>query len=80
MQIVIFTQGSLHFADELPRSAPVDGFVWVFTERESITTDLPKLQTLAQQVGGSALLDLHCQDWPLLPTPRITTTPLSMIW
>ena len=62
MQIVIFTQGSLHFADELPRSAPVDGFVWVFTERESITTDLPKLQTLAQQVGGSVLLDLHCQD------------------
>jgi magnesium transporter len=62
MQIVIFTQGSLHFVDELPSTAPVDGFVWVFTDRESITTDLPKLQTLAQQVGGSALLDLHCQD------------------
>ena len=62
MQIVIFTRGSLHFVDELPSSAPDDGFVWVFTERESITTDLPKLQTLAQHVGGSALLDLHCQD------------------
>jgi magnesium transporter len=62
MQIVVFTQGSLHFVDELPSSAPVDGFVWVFTDRESIAADLPKLQTLAQQVGGSALLDLHCQD------------------
>lgn len=62
MQIVIFTQGSLHFVDELPSTAPDDGFVWVFTERESFVTDLPKLQFLTQQVGGSALLDLHCQD------------------
>jgi magnesium transporter len=62
MQIVVFTQGSLHFVDELPSSSPSDGFVWVFTEREAIAADLPKLQILAQQVGGSVLLDLHCQD------------------
>jgi magnesium transporter len=62
MQIVVFTQSSLHFVDELPNSAPMDGFVWVFSERESFTTDLPKLQDLAQQVGGSVILDLHCQD------------------
>ncbi len=62
MQIIIFTQGSLQFADVLPTSAPTDGFVWVYTERETFETDLPKLQTLAQQVGGSAVLDLHCQD------------------
>ena len=62
MQIIIFTQGSLQFVDVLPSSAPTDGFVWVFTERETFETDLPKLQTLAQQVGGSAVLDLHCHD------------------
>ena len=62
MQIIIFTQGSLQFADVLPTSAPTDGFVWVYTERETFETDLPKLQTLAQQVGGSAVLDLHCHD------------------
>ncbi|MEO6292023.1 MAG: magnesium transporter CorA family protein [Burkholderiaceae bacterium] len=62
MQIVIFTQGSLQFVDQLPSSAPSDGFVWVFTDRESMQTDLPALQTLAQQVGGSPLLDLHCLD------------------
>jgi Mg2+ and Co2+ transporter CorA len=62
MQIVIFTQGSLQFADHLPSSAPSDGFVWVFTDRETMQTDLPALQTLSHQVGGSTLLDLHCQD------------------
>jgi magnesium transporter len=62
MQIVIFTQGSLHFVDELPSSSPSDGFVWAFTDRETIQTDLPALQGLAQQVGGSVLLELHCQD------------------
>ena len=62
MQIVIFTQGSLQFVDQLPSTAPSDGFVWVFTDRESMATDLPALQTLSQQVGGSTLLDLHCQD------------------
>jgi magnesium transporter len=62
MQIVIFTQGSLQFADQLPSSAPSDGFVWVFTDRETMQTDLPALQTLSQQVGGSTMLDLHCQD------------------
>lgn len=62
MQIIVFTQGSLQFVDTLPNTAPPDGFVWVFTERETFSTDLPELQKLAQQVGGSTLLDLHCQD------------------
>ena len=62
MQIAIFTQGNLHFANELPSAAPADGFVWVFNERDAMAAELPKLQTLAQQLGGSAILDLHCQD------------------
>jgi magnesium transporter len=62
MQIVIFTQGSLQFVDQLPSSAPADGFVWVFADREAIESDLPKLQTVAQQVGGSTMLDLHAKD------------------
>jgi magnesium transporter len=62
MQIVIFTQGSLQFVDQLPSSAPADGFVWVFTDREAIEAELTKLQTVAQQVGGSVVLDLHAKD------------------
>ena len=62
MQVVIFTQGSLQFVDQLPSSAPADGFVWVFTDREGIEAVLPKLQTVAQQVGGSVVLDLHAKD------------------
>jgi magnesium transporter len=62
MQVITFTQGSLQFLEQLPQVAPIDGFVWVFVDRETFSTQLPKLQSLAQQVGGSALLDLHCQD------------------
>lgn len=62
MQIVIFTQGSLQFADQMPSAAPADGFVWVFADRARFEAELPALQTLAQQVGGSAILDLHCRD------------------
>jgi magnesium transporter len=62
MQIVNFTQGSLQFVEQLPTTAPSDGFVWVFVDREDFAAQLPVLQTMAQQVGGSALLDLHCQD------------------
>ncbi len=69
MQIVIFTQGSLQFADQLPKAAPADGFVWVFVERERLEAELPGLQTLAQQVGGSILLDLHCRDLTSITHP-----------
>jgi magnesium transporter len=62
MQIITFTQGSLQFVDQLPSSVPADGFVWVFVDRETFSSHQPALQTLAQQVGGSALLELHCQD------------------
>jgi magnesium transporter len=62
VQIVEFTADSLRFSDGLPPSAPSDGFVWVFIDREEFETRLPLLQQAAQQLGGSALLDLHCQD------------------
>lgn len=62
VQIVEFTADSLRFSDGLPPTAPSDGFVWVFVDREEFETRLPLLQQAAQQLGGSALLDLHCQD------------------
>lgn len=62
MQIVEFTADSLRFSDGLPATAPPDGFVWLFLDREEFETRLPLLQQAAQQIGGSALLDLHCQD------------------
>ncbi|MDP3171444.1 MAG: magnesium transporter CorA family protein [Polaromonas sp.] len=62
MQIVEFTADSLRFSDGLPAQAPADGFVWVFVDREEFATHQPLLQQAAQQLGGSALLDLHCQD------------------
>ncbi len=62
MQIVEFTADSLRFSDTLPAQAPADGFVWLFLDREEFDTQQPLLQQAAQQLGGSALLDLHCQD------------------
>ncbi len=62
MQIVEFTADSLRFSDTLPAQAPADGFVWLFLDREEFESHQPLLQQAAQQLGGSALLDLHCQD------------------
>ncbi|MDP2820580.1 MAG: hypothetical protein Q8O29_20335 [Polaromonas sp.] len=62
MQIVEFTADSLRFSDALPAQPPTDGFVWIFFDRDEFQTHLPLLQQATQQLGGSALLDLHCQD------------------
>lgn len=62
MQIVEFTADTLRFSDALPAKAPSDGFVWVFVDRDELATHQALLQQAAQQLGGSALLDLHRQD------------------
>jgi len=62
VQIVEFTADSLRFSDTLPAQAPADGFVWLFLDRDEFETHQALLQQAAQQLGGSALLDLHNQD------------------
>ena len=62
LQIVVFGGGTLQFLDEAPAAAPPDGFVWVFLSRTVFDAMLPRLQAIAQQLGGSPLLELHCRD------------------
>ena len=62
MQIIEFTADSLRFVDAVPSQAPPNGFVWVLLDRDEFEATLPQLQTAAQRMGGSTLLDLHCQD------------------
>ena len=62
MHIVEFTAGSLRFVDALPAQPPSDGFVWVYLERAEYAATLAAQQALAQQLGGSALLDVHARD------------------
>lgn len=62
MQIIEFTADSLRFVDSIPAEPPGDGFVWVFLERDEFESARAQLQLAAQQLGGSALLDLHGQD------------------
>ena len=62
VQIIEFTFDSLRFVDAVPSQAPANGFVWVLLDRDEFEATLPQLQTAAQRIGGSTLLDLHCQD------------------
>ena len=62
LQIVVFGGGTLQFLDEAPATPPVGGFVWVFLSRAVFEAQLPRLQAIAQQLGGSPLLELHCKD------------------
>jgi magnesium transporter len=62
VQIIEFTADSLRFLDALPAQAPSDGFVWVFFDRDEFGTHEALLQDAARRLGGSGVLDLHCQD------------------
>ncbi len=62
MQIIEFTADSLRFVDAVPATPPADGFVWILLERDEFEGVRLQLQDAAQRLGGSALLDLHCQD------------------
>ena len=62
MQIVEFTDASLRFVDAAPAQPPPDGFVWIFLEQHEFEAAQSQIQQAALQLGGSALLDLHCQD------------------
>ncbi|MGB4117737.1 MAG: magnesium transporter CorA family protein [Polaromonas sp.] len=62
MQIVEFTDASLRFIDAAPAQPPPDGFVWIFLEQHEFDAAQNQLQQAAQVLGGSPLLDLHCQD------------------
>jgi len=62
MHIVEFASGTLRFLDQVPNAAPKPGFIWIYLDRETLQQELPQLQEAAQQLGGSALLDLHVKD------------------
>ena len=81
MQIVEFTDASLRFVDTVPDEAPLDGFVWIFLEQQEFETAQAQIQQAALKLGGSALLDLHCQDLasPLHPSNYDSTSIYDLI-
>ena len=62
MQIVEFTDASLRFVEVAPAQPPPDGFVWIFLEQHEFDAAQSQIQKAALNLGGSTLLDLHCQD------------------
>lgn len=81
MQIVEFTDASLRFVDATPEQPPLDGFVWIFLEQHEFEASQPMFQQAAQNLGGSALLDLHCQDLasPVHPSHYDSTSVYDLI-
>lgn len=62
MQIVEFAPGTLRFVEEIPAQAPANGFIWIFLDRSAFQDRIADVQRAAQQIGGSALHELHCTD------------------
>ena len=81
MQIIEFTADSLRFLDAAPAQPPPDGFVWLFLEQHEFEAAQPQLQRAASSLGGSALLDLHCQDLasPVHPSHYDSTSVYDLI-
>lgn len=81
LQIVAFGGGTLQFLDAPPPTPPADGFVWVFVDRHVLDASLPLLQSMAQGLGGSTLLDLHWQDLrnPLHPCDYDYTSVYDLV-
>ncbi len=81
MQIIEFTADSLRFVDAAPAKPPTDGFVWLFMEQHEFEGALPLIQQAALNLGGSALLDLHCQDLasPVHPSHYDSTSVYDLI-
>ena len=81
MQIIEFTADSLRFVDAAPAKPPPDGFVWLFMEQHEFEAAQPLLQQAAIRLGGSALLDLHCQDLasPAHPSNYDSTSVYDLI-
>jgi Mg2+ and Co2+ transporter CorA len=81
VQIVEFTADSLRFVDAPPAQPPTDGFVWIYMEQHEFEAAQPMLQQAALSLGGSALLDLHCQDLgsPVHPSYYDSTSIYDLI-
>ena len=81
MQIIEFTAESLRFVDAAPAKPPIDGFVWLFMEQHEFEAAQGQIQQAAINLGGSALLDLHCQDLanPVHPSHYDSTSVYDLI-
>ena len=56
--------------EALPTQEPETGFYWVSCTRAELESQLPAIQHMLTQVGGSPLVDLHVSDLlnPTLPS------------
>lgn len=62
MKIFQFNDNGFEPLEVVPSKAPDGGFIWIYLERDQLGAQLDALQRIAEQLGGSPLLDVHVQD------------------
>jgi magnesium transporter len=62
MKIIEFKGDTLRFLDAIPAVADPQSLVWLFVDRCDFEQHRGQIQEACARLGGSPLLDLHCQD------------------
>jgi Mg2+ and Co2+ transporter CorA len=64
MKVYSFESGVVKVlpTEQVAKNLAPKAFVWLSLNPQEFALQLPLVQEWAQQLGGSALLDLHCQD------------------
>lgn len=62
MNIIEFQGDTLRFLDAVPNELAEGSLIWIFLEQEHFERERASVQDACMRLGGSALLDLHCQD------------------
>jgi magnesium transporter len=62
MKIIEFRGDTLRFLDAVPDVADAQALVWIYLDQQDFSQHRDQVQSACQRLGGSALLDLHCED------------------
>ena len=62
MKIIEFSGDTLRFLDAVPQTVVPGSLVWLYLDRCDFEQHTTQIQQACAQLGGSPLLDLHCQD------------------
>ncbi len=62
MNIVEFSGDTLRFLDAVPDAVAPGALLWIYLDRPHFAKHKADVQCACQRLGGSALLDLHCED------------------
>ncbi len=62
MKIIEFRGDTLRFLDRVPEAPDPQTLVWIYLDCQDFRVHRAELQTACARLGGSPLMDLHCDD------------------